>query len=180
VVMTDGINTTQYRLRDDEKEGMSDVYWSNNDHWLWVEDENEFWNMDDRCWDDQSGCGSTPQSSTRLSKLEMWSQISMKWRAYNGFYRRTWNADDYYDQLYDPRTSYNASTKDAQLDDICDVAKAQGIVVFAIGFEVTDSSAAVMQSCASTPNHFYRVEGLDIEVAFASIKNQINQLKLTQ
>ena len=49
-----------------------------------------------------------------------------------------------------------------------------------MGFEVTDHSADVMRSCASTPQHFYRVQGLDIEYAFASIANQINQLKLTQ
>lgn len=184
VVMTDGINTTQYRLKDHEKEGMSDVYWRNNDHWLKV--GNNFWNMDDRCWNYQNqsenSCNGnrTPNAGDRLTKLEMWSQMSMKWRAYNGFYRRTGNSSDYYDALRDPRTYFDDDTKDAQLDDICDAAKAQGIVVFAIGFEVTDSSAAVMQNCASTPNHFYRVEGLDIEVAFASIKNQINQLKLTQ
>ena len=184
VLMTDGINTTQYRLKDAYKEGMSDIYWMNNDHWLRV--GNSYWNMDDRCWHYQNKSSSTcngnrtPSSSDRLTNLEMWSQMSMKWRAYHGWYRRTGRSSDYYDQLYDPRTEWNDSTKDAQLDDICDAAKDQGVVVFTIGFEVTDDSADVMRSCASTPNHFYRVEGLDIEVAFASIKNQINQLKLTQ
>lgn len=182
VLMTDGINTTQYRLKDAYKEGMSDTYWAYDDHWLKV--GNNYWNMDDRCWHYQSSgtCNGRriPLESDRLTNLEMWSQMSMSWRAYHGYYRRTGRASDYYDQLYDPRTGWSDSEKDAQLDEICGAAKAAGIVVFTIGFEVTDYSASVMRSCASTPNHFYRVEGLDIEVAFASIKNQINQLKLTQ
>jgi len=184
VVMTDGINTTQYSLDDSAKEGMSDVYWRYNDHWLKV--GNNFWNMDDHCWDyqyqsDNSCNGSRrPEEQHRLTKLEMWSQMSMKWRAYHGWYRRTWNSSDYYDELYDHRSSVGNSTKNARLDDICDAAKDNDVVIFAIGFEVTDSSAAVMRNCASTDSHFYRVEGLDIEYAFASIKNQINKLKLTQ
>ena len=40
--------------------------------------------------------------------------------------------------------------------------------------------ADIMEACASSDQHFYRVNGQDIQYAFASIKNQINQLKLTQ
>lgn len=182
VVMTDGINTTQYRLKDTAKEGMSDIYRSDNgsnpDYILKV--GSDWWNMNDRQWVSPPSNNSTTLASLRLSKLEMWSQMSMKWRAYNGWYTRTGRASDYYDELYDPRTYWNDATKDAQLKDICDTAKANDVVIFTVGFEVTDYSASVMRDCASTPSHFYRVEGLDIEVAFASIKNQINQLKLTQ
>ena len=67
-----------------------------------------------------------------------------------------------------------------RLNSVCSAAKNQEVIVFSIGFEVTDYSAGVMQNCASSANHFYRVEGLEIEYAFESIANQINQLKLTQ
>ena len=66
------------------------------------------------------------------------------------------------------------------LDRICDAAKAQGIVVWSVGFEVTDYSAGIMQNCASTPSHFFRVEGIEIADAFEAIAKQINQLRLTQ
>ena len=92
----------------------------------------------------------------------------------------TGSSSTYYDWYYDPRSSVSPTMKNNRLDDICNATKDAGIIVFAIGFEVTDSSAAVMRNCASTPSHFYRVEGLDIEYAFASIANKINQLKLTQ
>ncbi|MDJ0639333.1 MAG: pilus assembly protein TadG-related protein [Paracoccaceae bacterium] len=190
VVMTDGINTTQYELEDESKEGMSDIYWRYNDHWIKV--GNNFWNMDDRCWHYQNvgsnSCNGSrqPTEDHRLSNLDMWHDMTMRWRAYNGFYRRTWDASDYYDELDNHRNPIYArsnnpldDTKDRRLSRICTQAKDQGIVVFSIGFEVTDESAAVMRSCASSPQHFYRVNGEDISYAFESIKNQINQLKLT-
>lgn len=195
VLMTDGINTTQYELRDEDKEGMSDIYWQWNDHWIRV--GNNFWNLDDRCWHYQSSntCNGVriPSEDNRLTKLEMWDDMTMAWRAYNGFYRRTWDAGDYYEQIgsiagYDgPRQPIYArsndpddDTKDKRLASICEAAKDAGIVVFTIGFEVTDQSAEIMEDCASSAQHFYRVNGQDIQYAFASIKNQINQLKLTQ
>ena len=183
VVMTDGINTTQYELNDDQKEGWSNIYLSNhgsNPDYIMRVGQNSWWNMNDRRYVNAPSSNSEVLASLRLTKLAMWSRMSMRWRAYNGFYRRTWNASDYYDQLGDLRTYSNNSQKNARLDDICDAAKANDVVIFAIGFEVTDSSAAVMRSCASTASHFYRVEGLDINYAFSSIKNQINKLKLTQ
>jgi hypothetical protein len=69
---------------------------------------------------------------------------------------------------------------DTLLDNICDAAKAKNIVIWSIGFEVTDHSANVMRNCASSPSHFFRVEGVQITEAFRAIARQINQLRLTQ
>jgi len=74
---------------------------------------------------------------------------------------------------------YSASQADTMLDHICTAAKSKGIVVFTIGFEVGNHGANVMESCASSPSHFYRVEGVQISDAFASIAHQINRLRLT-
>jgi len=211
VLMTDGINTTQYRLRDEDKEGMSDIFWYQSDHWIAVRndgsevggpvdyDDYDFWNLDDQCWhyQDRRTCNGSrkPGEQHRLTKLEMWDDMSMAWRAYNGFYTRIspTRASNYYEQIgsiygYDgPRqrviassSNSNTDTKDKRLARICKQAKDAGIIVFTIGFEVTDNSADVMEDCASSPQHFYRVNGQDIQYAFASITNKINQLKLTQ
>ncbi|MEP1766234.1 MAG: pilus assembly protein TadG-related protein [Sulfitobacter sp.] len=69
---------------------------------------------------------------------------------------------------------------DTLLDSICTAAKDNNIVIWSIGFEVTDHSADVMESCASSPSHFFRVEGVEIKDAFKAIARQINQLRLTQ
>lgn len=75
---------------------------------------------------------------------------------------------------------YSSAQADGFLNNICEAAKNNGIVVWSIGFEVTDYSAGVMRDCASTPSHFFRVEGVEISDAFEAIAKQINQLRLTQ
>lgn len=73
---------------------------------------------------------------------------------------------------------YSASQADGMLDNICTAAKDAGILVFTIGFEVTNYSAGVMKSCATSPSHFFRVEGTEISDAFNAIARQINMLRL--
>jgi hypothetical protein len=53
-------------------------------------------------------------------------------------------------------------------------------VIWTVGFEVTDTGDTVMRNCASSPAHFFDVNGVEITAAFQSIARQINQLKLTQ
>ncbi len=77
-------------------------------------------------------------------------------------------------------TKYTSSQADSLLDDICDAAKDNGIVIWSIGFEVNNHGANVMKDCASSDSHFFRVEGIEITEAFAAIARQINQLRLTQ
>jgi len=75
---------------------------------------------------------------------------------------------------------YSAGEADDLLQDICDAAKQRRIIIWSIGFEVTDHGANVMRDCASSPSHFFRVDGVEITEAFESIARQINQLRLTQ
>ncbi|MEL7127251.1 MAG: hypothetical protein AAGK30_13505, partial [Pseudomonadota bacterium] len=77
-------------------------------------------------------------------------------------------------------TKYTSAQADTMLNNICDAAKDKGIVVWTVGFEVTNDSFQVMQDCASSPSHAFRVEGIDIVEAFEAIAKQINQLRLTQ
>ena len=37
-----------------------------------------------------------------------------------------------------------------------------------------------MSNCASSPSHYFQVEGVEIKDAFEAIARQINQLRLTQ
>ncbi|MCZ4346520.1 pilus assembly protein [Devosia neptuniae] len=63
---------------------------------------------------------------------------------------------------------------------VCNRAKANGVVVFTIGFEVDSTAATEMANCASSPSHFYSVTGLDIAKAFSSIASAIQKIRLTQ
>jgi Flp pilus assembly protein TadG len=77
-------------------------------------------------------------------------------------------------------TKYTPSQGDSLLQNVCDAAKENNIVIWSIGFEVNDHGANVMRDCASSPSHFFRVEGVEISEAFQSIARQINALRLTQ
>lgn len=187
VVMTDGINTTQYMLDNAVKAGPS-PYWRDPDdgdvsygtNWNATLGEFEdYWYQDGRFWDTEPDGGSN-DNDYRMDWPEVFARYSQRWLSYQLHYTQNWDANDYYDTYYSMIDWVNASTKDARLNSICTKAKNEDVIIFAVGFEVTDYSASVMENCASTPNHFYRVEGLDIKYAFASIANQINQLKLTQ
>ncbi|MEO1556767.1 MAG: pilus assembly protein TadG-related protein [Pseudomonadota bacterium] len=100
-----------------------------------------------------------------------WSRYPLYWYL-NNYVGGSWNNWRY--------TKYTSAQADDMLENICDAAKDQGIVVWSIGFEVTNHSAGVMENCASSPSHFFRVEGVEISDAFESIAKQINQLRLTQ
>jgi Flp pilus assembly protein TadG len=100
-----------------------------------------------------------------------WSKYPLYWYL-NNHWVGNWNNWRY--------TKYTSGQADNMLSNICDAAKAEGIVVWSIGFEVTNHSAGVMEDCASSPSHFFRVEGIEITEAFEAIAKQINQLRLTQ
>lgn len=79
---------------------------------------------------------------------------------------------------------YNTTSTSAartQFLNVCQAAKDAGIVVFTIGFDISNGSAAQsdMTSCASSPSHFYDVDGLQLNTAFSSIVATIQKLKLT-
>lgn len=77
-------------------------------------------------------------------------------------------------------TYVNSSAKNARTKAVCDAAKAEGIMVFTIGFEAPSGGLAVLKDCASSDSHFFDVDGLEISDAFASIASSIRKLRLTQ
>jgi len=100
-----------------------------------------------------------------------WLSRPLHWYL-NRYWRGSWDDVRY--------TKYTSAQADGFLENICTAAKEKGIVVWSIGFEVTNYSAGVMEDCASSPSHFFRVEGIEITEAFEAIAKQINQLRLTQ
>jgi hypothetical protein len=100
------------------------------------------------------------------------------WKNYNLQYYMYYYVNPYYRSNF-YQQKYTASHGDYLLDNICDAAKEKKIIIWSIGFEVTDHGADVMRNCASSPSHFFRVEGVEITEAFSSIARQINQLRLT-
>jgi hypothetical protein len=64
----------------------------------------------------------------------------------------------------------------------CTNAKAQGIIIYTIGFGADASaSAALLTSCASQPSYFYQPQNSsDLQPVFLSIAQSINSLRLAE
>ncbi|WP_299151865.1 TadE/TadG family type IV pilus assembly protein [uncultured Tateyamaria sp.] len=108
------------------------------------------------------------------SERKQWSQQNFGWWEYHVY--DNWNggkgpADYQY---------ITSSHADDLLEDICDAAKAKGIVIWTVGFETETHGGQVMEDCASSPSHYFDVEGVEITEAFEAIAKQINQLRLTK
>ncbi|MEL7541364.1 MAG: hypothetical protein AAGJ51_10710, partial [Pseudomonadota bacterium] len=64
----------------------------------------------------------------------------------------------------------------------CEAAKAENILVFTIGFQISSGSLpdTILEECATSSAYYYHVEGLDLTATFQSIASQVNALRLTQ
>ena len=81
--------------------------------------------------------------------------------------------------------SYNGSvtTMDNQLQQVCTLAKANGVVVYGIAFEAPANGQTQIRNCSTdgtTGSHYFNATGLQISTAFSAIANNISQLRLTQ
>jgi len=72
------------------------------------------------------------------------------------------------------------STKDQRLQQICGAARQAGITVFSVAFEADTGGINGLRQCATTPAHFFDVEGVEISEAFRAIASHIRQLRLTE
>jgi len=72
----------------------------------------------------------------------------------------------------------SASSASTSFKRVCQVAKANHVIVYTIGFYTPNHPD--LQTCASSAGHFYNVSGSGISLAFAAIANNIQSLKLTR
>jgi hypothetical protein len=184
--MTDGINTDQWFLSDKYKSGLSDVWKDPASGKLSVKTLAGLYYV--------VGSGSVLASpygnpnAVQLTYPQLFNEITVAYNAYKMQQPAGRNILDWIESALDVLGVFHEGAyshiagveKDNRLDAICTQAKTDNIRIYAIGFEVTDYSASVMQNCASTPSHFFRVDGLSIADAFASIANDISKLRLTQ
>lgn len=64
----------------------------------------------------------------------------------------------------------------------CEAAKAENVLVFTIGFQINAGSLPdkILEECASAPEFYYYVEGLDLSSTFSAIASQVNALRITE
>lgn len=185
VLMTDGQNTSQYYVRDQFRDGQSEVWYNSYYRSYSTYDERYggryFWHYWNQWHDHPYGEESHENGSAqRLSYSELFARTSLRYLWRYIYYE--WM--DYYTArqkwYYDVFSSVGNYDKNLRTGSICDAAKAQGIVVYTIGFEAPSNGVAVLRNCASTDDHYFDVNGLEIKDAFDSIATSIRQLRLTQ
>ena len=86
---------------------------------------------------------------------------------------RQWLYYTYYQMKY-PRTQ-----GDAFMESICDAAKDQEIIIYAIAMGAPTHGEEQMRKCASSDSHFYTTSGSELVQIFEDIAEQITDLRLT-
>lgn len=119
-------------------------------------------------------------STKRISSFAYSSSSHAVHWANNNFW---WYMNNYVHHSYHSyyyQSKYTAAQGDGFTNSICTAAKNAGVVIWGVGFEVDSHGAGVLRDCASSPSHYFDVEGVEISEAFQAIASQINQLRLTQ
>ena len=185
VVMSDGENTTEFRLRDAYRSGTSPVwrdpatgvvsYFDEDSGQYFVFNGANLFAEPGGNWQSEPAGGA---DAVNYTWPELWDRMSVahyarlvKAEAIGG----SWNA--YYNEIY---TSIGPATKNPRTSAICQAARDAGIVIYTIGMDTYGQGDATLEDCAGTTVNFFDVEATDIGVAFSAIARQINQLRLTQ
>ena len=110
---------------------------------------------------------------------EMYQQIRVKTTSYDTASERTkWASTKLPSSGSDTTETTSKTLALNQMSRLCTAAKASGVVIFTIGFQVNDAAATGLKSCATNEAYFYRVEGLEISTAFQAIARTIETVKL--
>ena len=205
VVMTDGENTTEYKLKDvgsGYDSGPSRLYRSNTSNSAYTgssyykrfslydasRSSNKYFSFYTNSWRSEPW-GTQPTDITgtdttvQLTWPEVWAEMSVNWFADNIIYkaygsssmRNSWRTS----ASNAVATSSVYSVKDSQTLSLCSAAKAKGVAVYTIGFDAPVGGQSLLLSCASKPANYYLTSGSNITTVFSSIANSINKLRLT-
>lgn len=200
VLMTDGANTTEYDLVPSRQAGPSEIWIDDrgdsdpsndrfasliidnagtaNDVYYWPRFSNSSWNDKYRNYPDG---GANARQMTYQEVYARWGTRAVA----NKFYQRPRDDGQVTSATYNAvRNAYTSivgpNAADSRLSNICQAARESDVIVFAIGFEAPQRGLDAMQDCASSPSHYFDVQGIEISDAFNAIAQTITQLRLTQ
>jgi Flp pilus assembly protein TadG len=182
IVMTDGQNTTDYRINDPYNNGLSNIYVNKSSGAITVYfdrsgDKDWYWVSSDKFKNTLNGSTQNMSDYTQLTWPEVWAKYSVEYVAKNFYANAVSGSTSTWEDTF---RSWNYYNKDTRLQQICTAAKSQNIVIYGIGFEAPDAGRTQVRNCASSSAHYFDASGLEISSAFRAIANNISQLRLTQ
>ena len=200
VLMTDGENTTEYKLRDTYDHGNSRLYRDTTANSLSgvtryslydsTHSGNKYYSFKTGTWlanpwgtNASDYTGDNTDTAVQMTWPEVWETMSINYFAdniinpiYGSSERNKWRTSG--SSPY-ANTSVVNTTMDTYTLNTCSAAKTNGVKIFTIGFEASTAGQNLLKACASTPAHFYNAAGVNIKNAFSSIASSINKLRLT-
>jgi Flp pilus assembly protein TadG len=210
VLMTDGEHWPNEYVNDAFRSGPSTIYRNEDDdrysiYHAGVSGSNKFYIPHTNSWSAVPWGGSITQSCTgnwrnrvctdvysngdaiRLNWETVWQELRVQWVA-NQLYRRALGGtlNSWIDMLRTREGTLNGSgphevsTMNSRLETLCNRVKDQGVVIYTVAFEAPSVGQTLLRNCASSPNHAFDVDGLEIASAFSSSATSIRKLRLTQ
>lgn len=129
----------------------------------------------------------TYTSTTQQTWQNVWQAVRVQWVAWELYARALGTTSGTRTSTFNTwlanfRSLTDTATMDTRLDDICTLAKDNGILVYGIAFEAPTVGTNAIRACSSDPksNYFFDVDGLAIASAFSAIASNLSQLRLTQ
>ncbi len=149
---------------------------------------NEYWVPHRSEWRAGPWTGAADNSGTAVEQswAGVWQNQRMSWVARQLYARAlgTSNASRtaiYNAKLEDFRDTYSdATSMDASLQQTCDLARDNDVVVYGIAFQAPANGQTQIRDCSSTIAQYYQSDDSNVATAFDSIALQISQLRLTQ
>ena len=191
VLMTDGEHFAEERVNSDYKSGPSDLYKSNNDgnysvYLPTASSSNKYWvphlsKFQATPWTNSTNNG----TYTRQTWPQVWSAMRLSYVAWQ-FYARGLGSTssarntEYTNRMAAFRSQTATTSMDSQLQQICALAKGQGVIVYGIAFEAPANGQTQIRNCSTSAAHYFNAAGLQIRTAFRAIASNISQLRLTQ
>ena len=183
VMMSDGANTTEFRIGDTYGTGPSPMMEvatgaSTFLHYLASADGSQYYSVADEAWisDTEFDALSTTLPSyagtRQMDWPEAWGNMSTTY--YNNVINDAGPSNDFLGG-----TARNGAEADPLMLDSCAAAANSGVTVYTIGFEMNASSVETLRDCASSVSHFYDANGTQISEVFSAIATSILKLKLT-
>jgi len=179
IVMTDGVNTTSYSLKDQYYDGMSEFWVSDEDYdndgtideevvSVYRASQNQYRNPKDGAWSN-TPFGTNP---VQLDYPSLWDRFNIS------FYSNDENNAGAHNWIQYPINQDNEANKNSNLVQICAAAKDEQIQIFTVGFETTNASTAVLKKCSSSAAHHFDAQGDDVDEVFSAIARSIQKLRL--
>lgn len=187
VLMTDGSHFAEEKLNNSYRTAQPLIYRSNGDGRLsirhTVDGVTRFWVPHLSTW--RSTVYNSGSGTTRLRWDQIWRDYRMQWIAWQLYARPLGTSASSRSQVFNTwmnnfRSQTPTNEMDNRLQTVCNLAKANNVIIYGVAFEAPTAGQTQIRNCATSDSHYFDVSGVQISTAFRSIASNISQLKLTQ